>query len=241
MEQKVALVTGGTGGLGTTIVDGLLAEGYLVAIHTLNQFDKKSNLETTNKNCKVYQADLRIEAEIEELIQAIIKDFGKLNIVINAAGISHSAISWKQTLEDWNTVMSTNVTAPFLISKYAIPHLRKEKHSRLIYISSVVAQKPLPGTSAYSSSKAALEGFTKAQAIELSRYDITVNCIAPGYFEVGMINTVEESLQQKIISETPLNRLGKPEELFECIKYLCSENSGFMTGQILQLNGGLYL
>ncbi len=243
-EKKVVLLTGSTGGLGKKIAKGLALKGYHLALHY--HTDESQAISLINKledsqNHKIFVADLTEESQIKKMITAIVAEFGGIDIVINNAGKSFSGMSWKQTAEDWNTIMKVNVTAVFLINKYVIPHLRKQKNSRIINISSIVANRPLLGTSAYAASKAALEGFTRAQAIELSRFGITANCIAPGYFNTGMINGLDSETRENLIREIPSGRLGNPEELVECIVYLCSELSAYMTGQVIALNGGLYL
>ncbi len=243
-EKKVVLLTGSTGGLGSQIAIGLSNKDYQIALHFHNDKTLAENLKKSLKNPEIhqiFQADLTDASQIEELIKSVIIKFGRLDIVINNAGKSFSGISWKQDLSDWNAIMAINATAPFLINKYAIPHLREQTSGRIINISSIVANRPLVGTSAYAASKSALEGLTKAQAIELSRYGITSNCIAPGYFNVGMIKSIDAETKNELVKEIPLGRLGKAEELVECIVYLCSENASYITGQVIQLNGGLYL
>jgi len=243
-DKKVVLLTGSTGGLGKHIANGLALKDYTIALHyhldDQQALKLKSSLINQDDH-KIFKADLTIETEIKTLIDEVIAQFGRIDVIINNAGKSFSGMSWKQSIDDWNTLLAINVTGPFLVNKYAIPHLRKQKNGRIVNISSIVANRPLIGTSAYSASKAALEGFTRAQAIELSRFGITSNCIAPGYFNAGMIQTVDNETRDNLISQIPSGRLGNPEELVECIVYLCSENSAYLTGQVIQLNGGLHL
>ncbi len=243
-EKKVVLLTGSTGGLGIWIAKGLALKGYHLALHYHSDESQaitlKESLENSQKH-KIFAADLSEESQIKKMIAAVITQFGRIDIVINNAGKSFSGMSWKQSADDWNTIMNVNVTAVFLVNKYVIPYLREQNNGRIINISSIVANRPLVGTSAYAASKAALEGFTRAQAIELSKFGITANCIAPGYFNTGMINGLDSQTQENLIREIPSGRFGNPEELVECIVYLCSEFSAYMTGQVIALNGGLYL
>jgi 3-oxoacyl-[acyl-carrier protein] reductase len=244
MSDRVVLLTGASGGLGRDLARALAANGYRLALHYFHHQDLALNLEAelnkSEKRHSSYHADLCNENAIAAMVEKISVDFGKIDIIINNAGVSFSGMSWKQSLEDWNHVLSVNLTAPFLLSKYSIPHLRKNSHGRIINISSVVAKRALAGTSAYAASKAALEGLSRAQAMELSKFGITVNCISPGYFDAGMITTVDEKNQELLLSQIPLERFGKPAELAQCVLYLCNEASDYMTGQVLQLNGGLY-
>ena len=166
---------------------------------------------------------------------------GSVEVLVNNAGIPYSGLSWKQSLESWQEIFSVNTTAAWMLSKHCIPQMRTYEKGRIIYISSVVAHRPLAGTSAYAASKAALEGLTRAQAVELAHFNITVNCIAPGYFDAGMIHSVDEPQQEKIINATPASRLGRADELAAATLYLCSEEASFTTGQIIHINGGLYI
>ena len=161
-------------------------------------------------------------------------------MVINNAGISHSAISWKQKAEDWQQLIDVNLTAPFLVMREAIPLMRKNNFGRIINISSVVAHKPHAGTSAYAAAKAGLEGLTRAVAVETAKNNITVNAIALGFFDKGMINELTNELQQQIIKTIPVEKLGNADELLQCILYLCNEQSTYITGQTIHLNGGMY-
>ena len=243
-DKKVVLLTGSTGGLGTRISEGLASKDYRIALHYHTNEQQAVSLQKSLVNFSehhIFKADLSDESQIENLVNDVIKKFGRIDVVINNAGVSFSGISWKQSHDDWKNVMAINVTAAFLLNKYAIPHLRNQTYARIINISSIVANRPLAGTSAYAASKAALEGFTRAQAIELSKFGITSNCIAPGYFNTGMIDSVDDETKTMLIKEIPAGRLGDAKDLLECILYLCSENSSYITGQVLQLNGGLYL
>ncbi len=243
MNEQVVLLTGSTGGLGSEIAKQLSTSGYKIALH-YHQHATVANdlLHTLNKSSHaIFSADLIDAPATEKMVNDVAKHFGRIDIVINNAGVSYSGMSWKQPVEDWNNVFAMNVGAAFLVSKYAVPHLRKQKSGRIINISSVVANRPLIGTSAYSASKAAVEGFTRAQSIELAHFGITVNCIAPGYFEAGMIREIDEVTRQQLLKEIPLRRLGKPAELSDCLLYLCSDKASYITGQIIHVNGGLYL
>lgn len=245
MTGKIILITGASGGLGSAIAKSLAGSGAKLALHgsgNNNELEKlASELNKATNTHKTFFADLRSENDIRNMITEVTGHFGGIDILINNAGIPFSGMSWKQSSDQWNEIQMVNITAPFLVSKYCIPHLRNNTGSKIIYISSVVAHRPLPGTSAYAASKSAVEGLTKAQAIELSRFGITVNCIAPGYFDAGMITSVDEKSREQIIEDIPLKRLGKPSELAALVNYLCSGESSYMTGQVLHLNGGLYL
>ncbi len=245
MMNDIALITGSTGGLGTAIARRMAAEGYQLILHSHQQPEKAKELAASlpvNRAPHILvTADLRSEQQIEQMLQQIQEQTGRLDVLINNAGIPFSGLSWKQSAGDWDEIFSVNTRAPWLVSKYSIPLMRTRNFGRIIYFSSVVAHRPPAGTTAYAASKAALEGLTRAQAIELSRFGITVNCIAPGYFDAGMISSVEESIRQDIIRNTPAQRLGMAEELAETITHLSNRKSAFTTGQVIHINGGLYI
>lgn len=245
MSKKVALITGITGGLGSEVAKTMALNGYSIAGQYLHQSERiaeiKSNIIALGAEIKAYEVQLKNEDEINAFVKTVIADFGQIDALIHLAGVSQNAISWKQEKSSWDEVIAINLTAPMLVSKAAIPVMRQQGNGTIIYISSVVAHRPMAGTGAYAASKAGIEGLTRAQAMELVKSGITVNCIAPGYFNVGMINTIDKTQQQQIIDAIPAGRLGNPEELAECILYLCSTGGKYITGQIIHNNGGLYI
>lgn len=245
MKTRTALVTGATGGLGKAICEKLARAGYRLCLHTFNHMEEArkqvdSLLESGASHLAV-QADLSKEQDIQSMFEKIHGIFGSLDVLVCNAGVAASGLSWKTEKQDWDEVFSVNTTGPWLCSKHAIPLLRQSKDGRILYISSIVAHRPLAGTSLYAASKSALEGLTRAQSVELARFNITVNCIAPGYFEAGMISSVDESLREDIRTHIPAGRLGHPEELAATVVSLASPESGYITGQVLHVNGGLYI
>lgn len=231
--------------MGKAMAARLAASGYRLALHYYKNREEaealRNSLLPAGAPHVLVQADLREENEISAMAEQTRQEFGRLDVLVNNAGIPFSGLSWKQSLSQWQDVFAVNTTAPWLVSKHCIPLLRESGNGRILYISSVVAHRPLAGTSAYAAAKAALEGLTRAQAVELSRFGITVNCIAPGYFDAGMISSVDESLREDLKKHTPASRLGHADELAEAVHYLSSENASFTTGQILHVNGGLYI
>lgn len=243
--KGTALITGSTGGLGSAVAARMAADGYRLILHYHQHKEKAEQLRDSLPGLPghhlIVAADLRIEDQIAAMAAFIEKENAQPDILINNAGIPFSGLSWKQTAADWDELFSVNTKAPWLVSKYLIPMMRQKTSGRIVYFSSVVAHRPPAGTTAYAASKAALEGLTRAQAVELSKFGITVNCIAPGYFDAGMISSVDETIRQDIIRNTPAQRLGMAEELAEAVLYLCSSTSSFTTGQIIHINGGLYI
>lgn len=234
MEKKVILLTGASGALGTQIAASLKASGHQLVL----QYNE--NPVAGSENVFPVQCDLCNVNSIREMVQAAVARFGKIDVLINNAGISRSSVSWKTTEEDWDQTIRINLNAPFFLSQAVIPHMRENGSGRIVNISSVVAQTGFVGTSAYAASKAGLIGLTKTLSKELARFKITVNAIALGYFNVGMISDVPQEAQEKLLGQVPMNQLGDPATLIKTIEFLLSDEAGFVTGQTINLNGGLY-
>ena len=236
MEQKVILITGASGGMGSALAELFSNENVLLAL----QFNTNAIKIPESDSIAHFQANLTNESEVEKLVSQVISKFGRIDVLINNAGISKSSMSWKTDLETWRETMAINLDAPFFLSKHVIPGLRTQKSGRIINISSVVAQTGFIGTSAYAASKAGLIGLTKTLSKELSSSGITVNALALGYFNVGMIDDVPLDLQTEIISTIPAKKLGEPKTVFKTIHWLISDEGSYVTGQTINLNGGLF-
>jgi NAD(P)-dependent dehydrogenase (short-subunit alcohol dehydrogenase family) len=165
---------------------------------------------------------------------------GRVDVLVNNAGMSSAAMTWKQDLEHWNKVINLNLTAPFLMMKHLIPGMRHRGFGRIINISSVVAQVGVAGTAAYAASKAGLFGLAASASRELAHRGITVNTIALGYMDDGMIHLINEEVKDQIIRSIPARRLGDSESLGALIDYLASDSAAYLTGQVLNFNGGMY-
>ena len=187
-----------------------------------------------------YKADITSENEIMSMIEKIQTEFGTIDVLINNAGISIDGVSWKLGLDSWNKVMAVNLTGPFLCIKHTLPMMRQSGWGRIINITSVVSQLGVPGTSAYSASKAALSGLTKTVSKEVIKYNITVNQISLGYFHAGMLFRIPEEIREQIKSTIPKKEFGEPDEIVRCLLYLIDEKANYITGQTININGGLY-
>lgn len=233
--NKTILIIGSSGGLGTELVSFFEKKGYNLALHYLNNAPV-----TKAENITTYQADITIEAQVEALISKVVADFGTIDIVLHNAGVSKNGMSWKTAESDWSETLAVNLTGPFLVSKHAIPHMRSANFGRILFMSSVVAQTGFIGTAAYAASKAGLIGLTKTLAKELANKNITVNAVALGYFNAGMINDVPLEMQEQLKTNIPIGELGDPDQLGALIDYLISDHAKYLTGQTINLNGGLY-
>lgn len=235
--MKTVLIIGSSGGLGKALSAYFQSKNYQLVLH----YFKHQPAVKEDDNTMLLSANITIEAEVEAMMATIKNRFGQLDVVINNAGVSISEISWKASLSNWDKTIAVNLTGPFLVSKHAIPLMKHNAWGRIVFVSSVVAQTGFVGTSAYAASKAGLLGLTKSLAKEVATKGITVNAIALGYFNVGMIDDVPPAMQNDIIDSIPKKALGDPAQLFETIQYILSENSDYLTGQTINLNGGLYM
>lgn len=233
--NKTILIIGSSGGLGRVLVNYFKDKPFNLALHYY-----KNAPEIKKSTIKTYQADITNEDEVIELINRVQNDFEKIDLLLHNAGVSINGMSWKIPLEDWNQTLAVNLTGPFLVSKHVIPIMREYNFGRILFMSSIVAQTGFIGTAAYAASKAGLIGLTKTLSKELANKNITVNAIALGYFNAGMINDVPEDMQTKLITSIPVGELGDPLQLASLIEFLCAEQSAYLTGQTLNLNGGLY-
>ena len=235
MEQKVILITGATGGLGTAMVKHFEQQNVRLALHTFQQDPFEVACEHA-----WFKADLRDARQIETLCASVIANFGRIDVLINNAGISRNGMSWKLSQADFDEVIAVNLTAPFGMIKGCLPTMRIQNSGRIISISSVVAQTGMPGTVAYAASKAGLLGITKTVAKETATSGITVNALALGYFDQGMISDLTEEQQQAIIQLIPQQKLGSTEAIMGTLDWIISDNSSYVTGQTISINGGLH-
>ncbi len=234
--EKVIVITGASGGMGNALATRFAAEGYRLALHYHSRPVQLPESDTIAH----FKADLTNETEVDWMVEAILERFGRIDVLINNAGISRSGMSWKTHADDWRQTLAVNLDAPFFMSKAIAPFMRHQQSGRIINVSSVVAQTGFIGTAAYAASKAGLIGLTKTLSKELVTSGITVNALALGYFNVGMIEDVPEDLRNQVIDSIPAKRLGDPEAVFATMQWLISDEAGYVTGQTINLNGGLY-
>ena len=243
-EERVLLLTGASGGIGRSIIKGLSEAGFKLALHYHEGFEELTALLDEVKpktQVALFKADLHHEAEIEEMIESVIAAFKRLDVLVNNAGVSTSAMSWKQSLNQWNETLAINLTAAFLTCKHAIPHMRAQEFGRIINISSVVSHIGMPGTSAYAASKAGLEGFTRSLSKEVVNKNITANVLAYGYMDAGMINVLNEDMQAIVRSMIPSGKFGPTEDVLSALKYLADDETTYVNGHTLHVNGGLFM
>lgn len=245
MQNRVAIITGAAGGLGQGIAMGLAQAGATIVVNYRQSEETAGRLVEAigalGRNALAVHADITDESQVTAMVQQTLDAFGHIDILINNAGVSRDAVSWKMSLETWQEVLNTNLTGAFLCTKAVVPAMRRTQWGRIVNISSIVCQMGVPGTAAYSASKAGLIGLTKTTAREVIRQNITVNCLALGYFDAGMMLSLSSEVQQQVIAQIPMGRLGKVEEIVHAIRFLCDEKAGYITGQVLGINGGYYM
>ena len=245
VSNRIALVTGGSRGIGKAIVVALAKAGARVA------FVYQSNKEAAEKlasdlnsdGCDVYalQADVSKKVEADAVIENVIAKWGRLDILVNNAGIIRDKLILAMTSEEWQQVIDTNLTSVFNFCQGAIRPMMGNRYGRIINMSSVSADFANPGQANYAASKAGIEGFSRCLATEYAKRGITVNCVAPGFIETDMTIAVVNAAGDKIKNSIPVKRLGKPEDISNAVLFLASEESSYITGQILKVDGGLTL
>jgi NAD(P)-dependent dehydrogenase (short-subunit alcohol dehydrogenase family) len=243
LKDKVALVTGASKGLGKAMALALAATGVKVALVSRDEKllgEVAAEIAAIGGEAAVFPTDVADEAQVLALEKAVAARFGRVQILINNAGINLRKAIGDFTLEEWNRVQAVNVTSAFLMSRSFVPHLVGQGYGRIINMTSMMSHVSLPGRTAYSTSKAALLGFTKALALELAPEQITVNGISPGPFMTELNRPLLDSpeLTQFFLSRIPLARWGRPEEVAQLAIFLCSDAGGFITGTDIVIDGG---
>ena len=234
--EKIILITGASRGIGREIAKRLSNKGYKVIANYNRSEEQAKKLQEENKNIDIYKADVSKREEVKSMIQYIINKYGKIDILINNAGISEYKMFTDETDEDWNRVINTNLYSAFAMSREVIPNMVHNKNGCIINISSVWGIVGASLEVLYSISKAGLDGMTKALAKELGPSNIRVNSIAPGIIDTDMNSNLTNETLKELAEETPLQRIGKPSDISKCVSWLIDDN--FTTGQIISINGG---
>ena len=238
---RVALVTGGTRGIGASISKALKAAGYKVAASYAGNDAAAEKFKAEN-GIPVYKWDVSSFEACTAGVKQVESDLGPIEVLVNNAGITKDTAFHKMTLEQWNSVINTNLGSLFNMSRQVIEGMRERKFGCIINISSINGQKGQFGQTNYSAAKAGEIGFTKALAQEGARLGITVNAIAPGYINTEMVQAVpKDVLEKSILPTIPIGRLGEPEEIGRCVVFLASDDAGLITGATLTVNGGQYI
>ena len=236
---RIALVTGGTRGIGAAISIALKSQGCKVAA-TYNSNTEKANAFAKEHGIDVFQWNVADAAACEAGVKEVTEKLGSVDILINNAGISKAAMSHKMTIEQWDDVIRTDLDSVFYMTRCVLESMREKAFGRIISISSINGQKGEMGLVNYSAAKAGVLGFTKALAQETARKNITVNAIAPGYIDTEILADASEDFLKGLINKIPVGRLGTVDEISRIVTFLASEDAGFITGSTITANGGQY-
>lgn len=240
MKNRVAIVTGGTRGIGRAIAVDLKKAGCKVAASYRGN-DESAQAFKKETGIHVYKFDVADFEQCQETVRLVEADLGPADILINNAGITRDGFLHKMGEENWDAVMDTNLKSIFNMTRAVIEGMRARKFGRIINISSVNGQLGQFGQTNYSAAKAGIFGFTKALARECAAKGITVNSIAPGYIGTDMVKAVSDEVMEKIVAQIPVGRLGEPKEIARAVCFLAAEESGFITGETLSVNGGQHM
>lgn len=239
-KNKNILITGASGGIGRALVKKFVS----LEANVLGSGTKTEKLELIKKqypNIKVKKFDINNHSEIEEFIDSVSLELGGLDVLINNAGINIDNLSIRMKVEEWKKVIDVNLTSTFLLSKYAIKKMLKNKFGRIVNIASVVGHVGNLGQPNYSASKAGIIGMSKSLAIEYAKKNITVNCVSPGFIVSDMTMGIADKVKLYLTSRIPMGKFGTGEDVSNCVAFLSSEQASYVTGETIHVNGGMYM
>ena len=237
-KNKKILITGATGGIGGALVKKFISLGGSV-VGTGTKSEKLDILKKNNPDVKVHKFNLSEHDKIENFITKVISDLGGLDILINNAGVNIDNLSLRMKDDEWKKVIDINLTSTFLLSKYSIKNMLKNKFGRVVNITSIVGHTGNIGQSNYACSKSALSGFSKSTSLEVANRGITCNLIAPGFIKTPMTDKLNENQQKVILDKIPISRFGIPEDISAACIYLASDEASYVTGTTIHVNGGM--
>ena len=240
LKDKKILITGATGGIGGAIVKKFISLNAKVCCTGTN-IKKLENLKKDHPTSLIKQFDISNHSNIEKFIDETANDMGGIDVLINNAGINKDTLSLRMSEQEWKKVIDINLTSTFLLSKYAIKKMLKNKFGRVINITSIVGHTGNLGQSNYSASKAGIVGMSKSLSIEYAKKNITINCVSPGFIVSDMTNNIPEKIRSMLIAKIPMGRLGSGEDVSNCVAFLSSEEASYVTGETIHVNGGMYM
>lgn len=243
--DKCALITGATRGIGKQIAITLAKQGYNIA---LNYRKENEELENTKKEIEeigvqviAVKGDVANFEDCENFVKQVIERFGKIDVLVNNAGITKDMLLMRMKKEDFEQVIDTNLVGTFNVTKNVVPYMMKARSGRIINISSVVGISGNAGQTNYSASKAGIIGFTKSLAKEIASRNILVNAVAPGFIETNMTDVLKDDVKQEIAKNIPLKRMGTTQDVANVVKFLASDDSSYITGQVINVDGGMLM
>ena len=240
LKNKKVLITGATGGIGNCIVEKFNNLGSLILATGTNE-EKLDNLKKKYSNINVEKFKLDQHNKIENFIEEVNKKLNGLDILVNNAGITLDNLSIRLTEENWKRVIDINLTSTFLMCKYAIKKMLKQKYGRIINITSIVGHTGNLGQANYAASKAGIVAFSKSLAIEYAKKNINVNCVSPGFIKTEMTDKINEEFKKQLVNKIPSGDLGTGDDVSNCVAFLASDMANYINGETIHVNGGMYM
>ena len=243
-KDRIAVVTGASRGIGRSIALALAAKGATIVAVDMDQAATDAvvaELQAAGTKALAVVGNVTVPADVERMIDAAVEAFGRVDILVNNAGITRDGLLMRMKDEDWDAVLNVNLKGAFLCTRAAFKVMSKQRYGRIINIASVVGQMGNAGQANYCASKAGLIGLTKSNARELAKRGITVNAVAPGFIATAMTDALSEKVRDELTAQIPLERLGSADDIANAVVFLAGEQSGYITGHVLSVNGGMYM
>src|SRR6266568_6253325 len=243
-KEKVAVITGASRGIGRSIALALAAQGATIVAVDMDQASTEAvvaELQAAGSKALAVVGNVTVSADVERMIEAATEAFGRVDILVNNAGITRDGLLMRMKDEDWDAVLNVNLKGAFLCTRAAFKVMSKQRYGRIINIASVVGQMGNAGQANYCASKAGLIGLTKSNAREMAKRSITVNAVAPGFIATAMTEALPEKVKQELAAQIPMERLGSADDIANAVLFLAAERSAYVTGQVLGVNGGMYM
>ena len=240
LEKRNIFVTGATGGIGGSIIETLNQYGANIIASGTNE-EKLNTIKSKYKNIKTINFNISNHKKIDSLVEEVSDSFnGKIDGLINNAGINNDNLSLRMSLDEWQKVIDINLTSTFLLSKFFIKKMLKNKYGKIVNITSIVGHTGNIGQSNYAASKSGIIGMSKSLALEYAKKNITINCVSPGFIDTDMTEKIDEKFKAQLIEKIPINRLGQPKDVANVVSFLMSDLSNYITGETIHVNGGMY-
>lgn len=242
--MRTVLITGASRGIGKVCAHVLVSSGYriVVAARNLEKLEEIAHqIRSSGGDAHAVEMDMASEQSVKSAIGSVLNNIGHIDILVNNAGITKDGLAVRMKAADWEQVIATNLTGAFFAIQQVLPRMMRERWGRIVNVSSVVGEMGNAGQANYAASKAGLIGLTKALAQEIGSRNITVNAVAPGYIETDMTRGLSQEIKDKMIAQTPLRRMGTAEDVAYAVKFLASDEADFITGHVLDVNGGMYM
>ena len=244
-ENKIALITGATRGIGKQIAITLAENGFDIALNYRKENEDlentKKEIEKIGRKCVAVKGDVSSYEDCENFVKEVIAQYGKIDVLVNNAGITKDTLLMRMKKEDFEDVLNVNLVGTFNVTKNVIPYMMKERNGRIINISSVVGIAGNAGQTNYSASKAGIIGFTKSLAKEVASRNILVNAVAPGFIETNMTDVLKDEIKENIAKNIPLKRMGNAKDVANLVNFLASNESSYITGQVINVDGGMLM